>query len=45
MLQRDSGLFDESLLEVSLHETQVVKKIAGKDTSKKDGKGRGKKKK
>ncbi len=28
-LQRDSGLFDESMLEVSLHQTQVVKKIAG----------------
>ncbi len=27
--QRDSGLFDESMLEVSLHQTQVVKKIAG----------------
>jgi hypothetical protein len=28
-LQRDSGLFDESMLEVSLRQTQVVKKIAG----------------
>ena len=36
--QRDSGLFDESMLEMSVHETKVVKKIArGK------GRGRGKK--
>jgi len=36
--RRDSGLFDESMLEMSVHETKVVKKIArGK------GRGRGKK--
>jgi len=36
--RRDSGLFDESMLEMSVHETKVVKKIArGR------GRGRGKK--
>jgi hypothetical protein len=43
-LQRDSGLFDESQLEVSMHQTLVVKKIAGKDRTKSAAK-RGKKKK
>jgi hypothetical protein len=32
-LQRDSGLFDENMLEVSVHQTQVVKRIAGKPKS------------
>merc|ERR1712142_688984 len=38
--RRDSGLFDESMLEVSVHETKVVKKIA---RGKGRGRGRGKK--
>ena len=36
LFQRDSGLFDESMLEMSVHETKVVKKMAR-------GRGRGKK--
>ena len=32
--QLDSGLLDESMLEVSLHQTQVVKKIAGQGNTK-----------
>lgn len=36
--RRDSGLFDESMLEVSVHETKVVRKMAR-------GRGRGKAKK
>merc|ERR1719312_1217078 len=38
--RRDSGLFDESMLEMSVHETKVVKKIA---RGKGRGRGRGKK--
>ena len=44
-LQRDSGLFDESMMNVSVVETKVAKKIARTKTGGRgNGRGRGKKK-
>ena len=43
LYQRDSGLFDESMMNVSVVETKVVKKMArGKGGARGKGKGKGK---
>jgi len=46
--KRDSGLFDESMMDISVHQTEVVKKLAGKKGGRGGrggGRGRGRAKK